>query len=371
MVKITHEQYINSLNNQYVEVLGKYTGADNKIQCRCTICNEIYYPKAYDVKIGKKHFKCAHKIATKKRTKTIQQFKEEMKEVNPNIEIIGEYKNAKENILCLCMIHNITFDSSPTHLLTGKIGCKECIKEKYRTEERKQLFYNNIKTKNIEILSDYKSRTERIDVKCLKCGFIWHPVAEELTSGYGCPHCVGRHKTTNEFIAEMKTINPYITILGEYVNSSTNIECSCNVCGYVWYPVPSNLRVSGCPMCNTSHGERAIRIFLDRYKIYYEYQKKYDGLVGLLGGQLSYDFYIPSYNLLIEYQGEYHDGTVSNQTEDEFAKQQEHDRRKRTFANNNKINLLEIWYWDYDNINKILERELHIDKLNPVTITEA
>ena len=61
-------------------------------------------------------------------------------------------------------------------------------------------------------------------------------------------------------------------------------------------------------------------------------QKTFDGLIGTRGGNLSYDFYLPDYNLLIEYQGEYHDGNVQYQTQEEFENQQEHDRRKREYA---------------------------------------
>ena len=43
-----------------------------------------------------------------------------------------------------------------------------------------------------------------------------------------------------------------------------------------------------------------------------------------------------------------------------FARQQEHDRRKREYAKQNNIDLLEIWYWDYDNIEDILSNKLNI-----------
>ena len=73
-------------------------------------------------------------------------------------------------------------------------------------------------------------------------------------------------------------------------------------------------------------------------------------------GNLSYDFYLPKYNLLIEYQGEFHDGSAGKYSRINIKKQQEHDRRKKQYAKDNNIKLLEIWYWDYDNIEKILEK---------------
>ena len=135
-----------------------------------------------------------------------------------------------------------------------------------------------------------------------------------------------------------------------------------------------------CPECQYSEGEEAIgncltekgfiKISQDEFKQlinnnkyninYFIPQMKFDGLMGTGGGLLSYDFYIPKYNLLIEYQGNYHDGTIPYQTKKQFEKQQEHDRRKNEYTKINNINLLEIWYWDFNKIEEILIKKLNL-----------
>ena len=110
-----------------------------------------------------------------------------------------------------------------------------------------------------------------------------------------------------------------------------------------------------CPYCALSKGEKKIENWLRYHNIEYTYEQTFNGLIGLKEGLLSYDFYLPKYNLLIEYQGEYHDGSVHNETKKRFERQQEHDRRKREYAERNNIKLLEIWYWDFDNIEEILK----------------
>ena len=72
--------------------------------------------------------------------------------------------------------------------------------------------------------------------------------------------------------------------------------------------------------------------------------------------------------MLIEYQGEFHDGTAWQQTEIDFLRQQEHDKRKRNYALKHNIHLLEIWYWDYDNIEQVLNDTLN-NLENSVEIT--
>lgn len=108
--------------------------------------------------------------------------------------------------------------------------------------------------------------------------------------------------------------------------------------------------------CLSSFGEYQINQYFINKRIKFESQKRFDGLLGLGNGLLSYDFYIPRYNLLIEAQGEQHKkSVVIFGGEEQFKIQQEHDRRKREYAENNGFNFLEIWYYDYDNVNNILD----------------
>ena len=84
--------------------------------------------------------------------------------------------------------------------------------------------------------------------------------------------------------------------------------------------------------------------------------------MGLRNGLLSYDFYLLSpYNLLIEYQGNFHDGSSGDYSCENLEQQIEHDKRKREYAKNHNIPLLEIWYWDFDNIEEILKKELKLN----------
>ena len=139
-----------------------------------------------------------------------------------------------------------------------------------------------------------------------------------------------------------------------------------------------------CPECQYSKGEERISNCLisksfikidqddfnqllneDKFnKDYYIPQMKFDGLVGINNGLLSYDFYIPKYNLIIEYDGEYHFRLIKYKNEsmedakNRFNKQQIHDRMKSKYALDNDMDLLRIPYWEFDNLEEILEREV-------------
>lgn len=121
----------------------------------------------------------------------------------------------------------------------------------------------------------------------------------------------------------------------------------------------SNIYNFRCPLCNQSKGEKRIEEYLIKNNIKYNFQKAFSDLIGLKGGYLSYDFYLPKYNLLIEYQGEFHDGNGNYYMKINLEKQQEHDCRKKEYANNHNIKLLEIWYYDFDRIEEILDSEVN------------
>lgn len=131
---------------------------------------------------------------------------------------------------------------------------------------------------DIELVGIYTKAQERIDVKCKVCGHKWNPKAYYLTQGLSCPHCSAKRgaqnnkgktglKTQEKFITEMSKIHPDITIIGEYINGHTNIECICSVCNHKWSAKPySLLQGHGCPRCaksGTSFMEQFIKCSLE------------------------------------------------------------------------------------------------------------
>ena len=123
----------------------------------------------------------------------------------------------------------------------------------------------------------------------------------------------------------------------------------------------NNAKKQHCPYCHIAKGEDKITHYLLDNNIQFKPQKSYDDLHGVNGGNLSYDFYLPEFNLLIEYQGEQHEHPIEYfGGKEKFICQQEHDRRKREYAQSHGIELLEIWYYDFNNIEDILNNKILI-----------
>ena len=112
-----------------------------------------------------------------------------------------------------------------------------------------------------------------------------------------------------------------------------------------------------CPYCNISKGESRIEKFLINNDI--EYKREYSFCDCKNKGRLRFDFYLPTYNLLIEYQGKQHYEPIYGMGgTTKYIKQIYNDNIKRNYCINNKIFLLEISYREFENIEIIIETML-------------
>lgn len=213
---------------------------------------------------------------------------------------------------------------------------------------------------------DYKNTShKKLWLTCSE-GHDWHVELKRFYDGVRCNTC--QSKVTGEKLKLHESyVSSYIEKFGyklnsKYEKSDAPLSILCDR-GHEYVSTWDNFK-SGCrcSICAITKGERKILDFLNnkgmKENCDYIYQKKYYGLIGVGGKNLSYDFYLPGYNILIEYQGEFHDGNTRHQTKEDLEKQQEHDRRKRQYAEEHGIRLLEIWYWEFDNIEEILSGEL-------------
>ena len=171
-------------------------------------------------------------------------------------------------------------------------------------------------------------------------------------------------KTNEQFLIDLKNINAQVTPIEVYINDSTKILFKCNKCFNEWHTKPNTiLNGGGCPKCNMSKGENKINQFLLENAISFIPQKSFEGCVYI--HKLKFDFYLSTYNVCIEFDGEQHhkEGTFRyNKTQEESRKafeiQQIKDNIKTQYCKDNNIPLIRIPYWDIKNIETILTKEL-------------
>lgn len=299
------------------------------------------------------------------RKKTHQEFIKEMQTKHPNLTILSEYYNSQTRMKYRCNKCGLIWVATASKLSAGR-GCPQCAGNKLKSHSE---FVEQVKkiNPNIDVISQYKSTAYKVSFKCKVCGYEWSTKPGSVLRGKGCYMCGKKHmgeknrKPSFEFEEEIKKINPSIKLLEPYQNDKTKILCKCVTCNEEWFTWPSGLKSGhGCPYCSFSHGEAKIKNILSSYNITFISQYKFNDLLGIGNRQLSYDFYLPEYNLLIEYQGKQHKQPIAYfGGEETFKRQKEHDRRKREYAFQHNIKLLEIWY--YENIENKLKETLNLE----------
>ena len=299
-----------------------------------------------------------------RKKRTHEEFIKEISVLSPNTEILSKFNGVNKKIDCRCKACGHEWTTTAKCLLR-KNGCPKCaIKYRANLKRKTHEFFIAqmiLINPNIEILSEYQGDGIKVKCKCKADNHIWYATPTNLLQKSGCPKCGGQIKKTHEeFENELRQINNNIILLSEYKGVHEHIKCKCKICGHEWVTRPHELLDEyGCPMCNISRGELKIKLLLEEYSIIYNYQYKFEDCK--FYNKLPFDFYLPQYNILIEFDGEQHFKVIDKFGGlDRFIDTKIRDTVKTIYAKDNNIQLIRIPYWDYKNIEKILVKELNL-----------
>ena len=338
--KRTHDEYIVQVHaiNPNIDVIGEYINNHTKILHKCKLDNFTWEASPANILSGRGCPECARLS----RTLTNTEYVEKVSKINPNIEVIDKFINLTKSINHKCKIDGYEWKAMPKSILNGAL-CPLCTGRRKTTESfQKEVSLIN---PNINIIGDYIDTRTKIKCVCAIDGYEWDVLPNSLLRGCGCPMCAGTNKKSqNEYIELLKVINSNIEVVGEYVNAKTSILHRCKICNSHWSSTPHNiLRGTGCPVCNESHGERSVRYYLTNKCITFKEQYTFNDCRHKK--VLPFDFYLPEYNLCIEYVGIQHFEPV-----DAFGGQKyfneitKHDTIKTNYCIDNNISLLRIRY---------------------------
>lgn len=168
-------------------------------------------------------------------------------------------------------------------------------------------------------------------------------------------HDIEHVKKCIENINGNKLLNPE-----DYKDTFTrnlNIQCSCGNIFTTSFSNYSKHGVDTCYSCSCkeSVGEERIRKYLELNKIEFVQEKRFDDCRD--NKTLPFDFYLPQYNLIIEFDGRHHFEEKGRGNHEITAK---HDEIKNKYCEDNDIDLLRIPYWDGNNIEDIISKQLNL-----------
>jgi len=336
--------YINAYTK--VEIICKIHGSffqrpdKHLIGQRCPICSKE------KTSLGKEGFT--------KLAKNIHGDKYDYSKVN--------YINNKTKVEIICKIHGNFWQRVGDHL--NNHGCPLCgdlvIKEKLSDSSEDFI----IKAKKIHgdrydySKVNYYNNTTKVEIICKTHGNFWQIPSDHLRH-HGCKKCYYAKilSNTEDFINKANIVhnNLYDYSKVNYINNITKIEIICKIHGSFWQIPYIHLQNHGCPVCNSSKGEMLIANYLEKHKISFIPQKRFDDCKNV--NPLPFDFYLPNYNILIEFDGKQHfEVNEFFGGKENFIKQQINDNIKTNYSKENNISLIRIRYDEIDYVDKILTK---------------
>lgn len=291
-------------------------------------------------------------------------------EINPFIQLLEPYKNLTTRMNCFCTKHNCNTRKNMQEILKGQ-GCFYCGREKL---SKNSFLTNKEAQNNIDILNPhiklvkYNGSKEQSEFYCIKHDKLFKKFyGTILQCKSGCDECYKENirkrqgMDTVKFQKRLNKVHPELVILGEYINNSTPIKVYCTEHNYTFSLTPVALldRKTCCDKTKITYKEEQVcKLLEEKWSFKITRQKTFYDCIDKRC--LPFDIYLDDFNVLIEYQGEQHYKPVKYSSETiedaivKFEYTNRHDNIKRKYCKDNKIPLIEIPYWEFDDLEYFL-----------------
>ena len=296
------------------------------------------------------------------------------------VDIKDLMKGSKVKVKCICDYCGSVYECyyyayNKSHKQICKDACRNCSGKKNsdtskqkRIEKNYQKILSICNQKGYILLSPMEQlddvRNKKIKIKCNRHGVFEINIANFI-AGHGCYLC-GRESSKKKNLKNIDDVELYINSFNNNILLNKdefegvcvpNLKVKCGNCGSVFTTSLHIYKKTShkCHNCSpNSIGEAIIKNELNNFNIRFIEQKKFDDCRDKK--PLPFDFYIPDYNMCIEFQGEQHYRPI-----DYFGGIESynilkyHDEIKRDYCNNKHMKLLEIKYDQISEITNILK----------------
>ena len=357
-VKLTYEYVKKYVENNNFKLLSKeYKKSSDKLTFECSK-GHIFERSFIKFKTNKK---CPYCSGFRKwKYNEVKNYIESF-----NYELLSDkYNNINDKLKMKCNENHI-FYMNFNNFKNGKRRCPICannIKHEYVYVK------NYIESFGYELLSnEYMSANKKIEVKCTK-GHKYSVKFSNFKTGYRCPVC-GTKRASEKQKYPYEYVKNYIESFGyellsdNYINIKTKLNIMCDK-NHKFSMTFDNFKTGyRCPTCgNSSKGEEIIFNYLKENNVKFLHDRAYfKDLLSPLGNPLRPDFILPDLRIWIEYDGEQHfkiidffggfDGFINLKIKDTI---------KNEYAKSHGYKMIRIPYWDFNNIETILNKELKI-----------
>ncbi|NIY81984.1 GIY-YIG nuclease family protein [Vibrio hepatarius] len=270
-----YAQYLRD-NRPELTNLEDYVTNSTKILHRCNKadCKNEWYATPNSIKdSGTGCPKCGIVKYSSKRLHSQEDYEKIVCKINPKVKVVGTYVSNHIEIDHQCLVESCRHKwlARPSNIKSGK-GCPECEKVAKRQRNKAsriphEQFLAQVKeiNPNIEILGIYTTAKAKVECKCLiaECGRKWDAIATGLKAGKGCPECgvkkaiaaaTSNKMSHDEYVAYVESRRQDLTVIGEYENTETKVlhRCTNDECLYEWLILPRDVKrfSAPCPKCS-------------------------------------------------------------------------------------------------------------------------
>lgn len=369
--KLTQEQFIQRSNkkhnNEYDYSLTNYESIHKKVEIICKAHGVFKQTPYGHLHLGQGCKKCGLEYRSQGRTKTIQDFIKEAKEVHGEKYDYSNsvYVLSKIKLEIICKKHGPFLQTPDKHILQ-KCGCPKCKKEAMFLTQNE--FVEKAKLVHGErydySLSRYTNTITPVTIICHEHGeFLQKPNVH--LSGANCPACVGCQKLTTERFIELSNLkhnSKYTYENSSVLNSNSIVEITCSKHGPFWQAATSHCHDgTGCPKCSKKISKKETA-WLDFLNIPNDPQHR-QVYIKLVNKKTHVDGYDPNTKTVYEFLGDFWHGNPKLYNPTDFntvAKKSFHTLHTETFKRfdlmkQSGYNVVYIWESDFKSMQHILQ----------------
>ena len=238
-------------------------------------------------------------------------------------------------------------------------GCTECNKLRKRRIAYDEL-KNAMEKEGYTLISpfeEFKTKKTKMTYKCGEDHIGSVSYEKFIGSKRRCAICANNQAYEFNFVKQYIENEGYVLVSTEYKNTHTPLVIICPK-GHEFQTTFHSFKNNGvrCYCARESKGEKRIREYFIDKSIEFISQQKFENCRNVR--PLPFDFYLPKYNLCVEYDGQQHFDEIHAYSKESFQQTKINDEIKTNYCKENNIPLLRIPYWEFNNIEKILENTL-------------
>lgn len=363
--KLTDEEFkakVYSLVGDEYKVVSSYLGKDKPVTMLHKDCNKTFSVNPASFYKGARCKNCSEYY------KTTDDFKKEVKDLVGNeYTVLGKYVSSHQKISVKHNKCGNIFDVQPSQFISGS-RCLKCARINHRlTPESFQKWFDDETKGKYTLLTPYVKSAIKVKVRHNTCGHEYEVTPNNFKRGKRCPYCGNerKRKTNATFAKQVHDLSKgKLELASEYTGVDDFVLIKCLKHNISFSMTPTGFirsQTDRCPICKAEKSSgyaytapvKEIYSHLLSIGVPIQMERVFPDCKATM--TLPFDFYLPSINTLIEYDGQEHFYPIDRfGGKSVFNLRRAHDTIKNLYAKTSGMHLIRIPYTE-KNFVKVID----------------